>query len=234
MAGMGNRFRLLLIACAAVGALASPAVGLAQTKLIANVGLNDAFVISLMTEAGATVRDIPAGSYDIEVRDHSDMHNFHLTGPGVDMSTSVAFVGTVTWTVTFQNRQQYRYECDPHFTSMRGSFTIGGGPTPPPPPPPPPPSRVQTLRATVGPGPTISLRTTSGRRVSRLRAGRYRIVVRDRSARHNFHLTGPGVNKRTAVGFRGSRTWTVTLRKGRYRFVCDPHAARMRGSFRVT
>jgi plastocyanin len=116
---------------------------------------------------------------------------------------------------------------------MRGSFTIGGGPTPPPPPPPRPPS-IRTLTATVGPGPTISLRTAAGRRVTALRSGRYRIVVRDRSAMHNFHLTGRGVNKRTAVGFRGTRTWTVTLRKGRYRFVCDPHAARMRGSFRVT
>jgi plastocyanin len=70
--------------------------------------------------------------------------------------------------------------------------------------------------------------------VKGLKAGRYRIVVRDRSAMHNFHLSGPGVNKRTAVGFRGTRTWTVRLRKGRYRFVCDPHAAQMRGSFRVT
>jgi plastocyanin len=42
------------------------------------------------------------------------------------------------------------------------------------------------------------------------------------------------VNKRTAVAFRGTRTWTLTLRRGRYRFFCDAHAARMRGSFRVT
>jgi plastocyanin len=58
--------------------------------------------------------------------------------------------------------------------------------------------------------------------------------VRDRSRMHNFHLRGRGVNKRTTVGFLGSTTWTVTLRPGTYRFVCDPHARRMRGSFRVT
>lgn len=231
---MSGSVRLLLIAAVALGALGSPATSFAQTKLIANVGLNDAFVISLTTEAGSTVRDIPAGTYEIEVRDHSDMHNFHLTGPGVDMSTTVAFAGTVTWTVTFQARQQYRFQCDPHFTSMRGSFTAGGGPAPPPPPPPPPASRLQTLTATVGPGATISLRTARGQRVRKLRAGRYRIVVRDRSASHNFHLKGPGVNKRTAVAFRGTATWTLRLRRGTYRFVCDPHAARMRGSFRVT
>jgi hypothetical protein len=117
---------------------------------------------------------------------------------------------------------------------MRGSFTTGGGPPPEPPPPPPPASRTTTIYATVGPGRTISLRTRSGRRISRLRRGRYRIVVRDKSSSHNFHLIGPRVNKRTRVGFRGTTTWTLTLRRGRYRFRCDPHASGMRGSFRVT
>ena len=232
---MTHRIRLLVFLAALGAVLASPAAALAQapTKLIAEVGLNDSATITLRTEAGATVRDVPAGLYVIEVRDHSDLHNFHLTGPGVDQSTSVGFVGTTTWNVTLQDRQTYRYVCDPHSTSMRGSFTTGGGPPPAPPPPPPPPSTVTTLVATVGPGATIRL-TRNGRRVSQVRRGRYRIVVRDRSAMHNFHLTGRGVNKKTAVGFRGTRTWLVTLRPGRYRFVCDPHARRMRGSFRVT
>jgi len=231
-----TRRRGLLVLAAALGvAFASPAPALAQTptRLIAEVGLNDAFTITLTTESGARVSDISAGTYSIEVRDHSDMHNFHLTGPGVDESTSVAFVGTTTWTVTLRDKEQYRYVCDPHSTSMRGSFTTGGGPAPSP-PPPPPASRTTTLFATVGPSATISLRTRGGRRVSRVRHGRYRIVVRDRSSMHNFHLRGPRVNKRTSVGFRGTTTWTVTLRRGLYRFVCDPHAARMRGSFRVT
>src|SRR5918992_967269 len=213
---MTRRIRLLVFP-ALLGALfAWPSAAFAQTptRLIAEVGVNDSTQIALRTEAGATVRDITAGTYRIEVRDHSEMHNFHLTGPGVDESTSVAFVGTTTWTVTFQDRQTYRYVCDPHATTMRGSFT--------------------TVFATVGPGATISLRTRSGRRVSRVRRGRYRIVVRDRSSMHNFHLRGRGVNKRTTVGFRGSTTWALTLRPGIYRFVCDPHARRMRGSFRVT
>jgi plastocyanin len=230
---MTNRIRILVITAAALGVLGSPAAAFAQTKLIATVGQNDAFTISLRTEAGATVRDIPAGTYEIEVHDDSAMHNFHLTGPGVDESTTVGEVRTVTWTVTFQDKQQYRFVCDPHATSMRGSFTIGGGPPQPPPPPPPP--KIQTLTATVGPGPTISLRTASGRRVTSLKARRYRIVVRDRSRMHNFHLTGAGVNKRTAVSFRGTQTWTVTFRKGKqYRYVCDPHRTRMKGSFRAT
>jgi plastocyanin len=232
---MTRRIRLLSFVAALGAVLASPtaAFGQAPSRLVAEVGLNDAFIISLRTASGGSVDNIPAGTYEIEVRDHSTMHNFHLTGPGgLNQTTTEAFVGTVTWTVNLQDGR-YTFVCDPHPTQMRGSFTVGI-PTPPPPPPPPPPTRTTTLFATVGPGATISLRTRAGRRVRQVRRGRYRIVVRDRSGMHNFHLRGPGVNKRTTVGFRGTRTWTVTLRRGTYRFVCDPHARRMRGSFRVT
>ncbi len=231
---MTHRKRLLALAAfAGLAALASPTVALAQTRLIGTVGPDHR--ISFTHENGTNVTDIPAGTYTIEVRDRADLHNFHLFGPGVNMRTDVETVGTATWTVTFQDRSRYTFQCDPHFSTLRGTFTTGGGPPPQPPPPPPPPSRIPTLTATVGPGATISLRTSRGARVSRLKAGRYRIVVRDRSALHNFHLLGPGVNKRTTVRFRGTVTWTVTFRKGRiYRFRCDPHAARMKGSFRAT
>jgi plastocyanin len=231
---MTHRKRLLVLsASATLAALASPTVALAQTKLIGTVA--DPASISLRHESGAAVTDIPAGTYTIEVRDQSVMHNFHLSGPGgVDQRTDVETTGTVTWTVTLQDKARYTFVCDPHNTTMRGTFTTGGGPPVSPPPPPPAP-RIQTLTATVGPAATISLRTSRGARVTRLRAGRYRLVVRDRSSMHNFHLLGLGVNKRTGVVFRGTTTWTVSFRKGRiYRFRCDPHAARMRGSFRVT
>ena len=66
-----------------------------------------------------------------------------------------------------------------------------------------------------------------------LTAGLWTFVVRDRSEMHNFHLVGPGVNRRTAVGFVGTATWRVRIAKGKtYRFVCDPHSRTMRGSFR--
>jgi plastocyanin len=228
---MTHRIRItLLAACTALAALASPSFALAQTKLIGTVA--DPGTITLRTEAGADVTDVPAGTYTIEVRDQSINHNFHLSGPGVDQRTDVETITTQTWTVTLQDRARYTFVCDPHNTVMRGSFTTGGGP---PTPPPPPTTRPPTLIATVGPGATISLRTSRGARVTRLKAGRYRIVVRDRSRMHNFHLSGLGLNKRTTVRFRGSTTWTVTFRKGRaYRFVCDPHAKRMKGSFRAT
>jgi hypothetical protein len=75
--------------------------------------------------------------------------------------------------------------------------------------------------------------TQNGVRVSQLPAGTYAIQVRDRSRSHNFHLTGPGINRSTTVAFVGTVTWTVTLTEGVYRFVCDPHSTLMHGSFGV-
>ncbi len=96
---------------------------------------------------------------------------------------------------------------------------------------------VTTLYAKTGPGFVISLKTAAGKKVTRLPAGTYRIVVSDRNGfdnPHNFRLRGPGVNRATGVPFAGRRVWTVTLRPGVYRFLCDPHELAMHGSFRVT
>jgi Copper binding proteins, plastocyanin/azurin family len=89
-----------------------------------------------------------------------------------------------------------------------------------------------TLVATDGPGFTITL-TNGGVKVKTLKPGTYTIKVRDKSNIHNFHLTGPGVNKKTSVGAVGTVTWKVTLRKGTYKYVCDPHVTIMKGSFTV-
>src|SRR5262245_13849887 len=92
-----------------------------------------------------------------------------------------------------------------------------------------------TLKATVGTGSTITLKTSAGRTVKSLRSGSYVIVVRDRSKRHNFHLIGPTneLNRATGVKFVGSQTWRLTLTKGRYRFLSDTRQAMMNGTFRV-
>ena len=91
------------------------------------------------------------------------------------------------------------------------------------------------LVATVGPGTTITLKRSSGAAVRSLRPGIYTITVRDRSRVHNFHLTGPtnALNRSTTVRFVGTRTWRLRLVKGRYNFICDPHARSMKGSFTV-
>jgi plastocyanin len=89
------------------------------------------------------------------------------------------------------------------------------------------------VNGTVGPNPTISV-TQKGKKVTKLKAGRYTFVIADKSNFHDFHLTGPGVNKSTTVAFVGTKTWTLTLKKGTYRFVCDPHKLNMKGSFTVS
>jgi NitT/TauT family transport system substrate-binding protein len=90
-----------------------------------------------------------------------------------------------------------------------------------------------TLEGSVGPGFTITLKQ-SGKAVKSLKAGRYLFVVTDKSSSHDFHLTGPGVDKTTSVGKTGTSRWTVTLKKGTYTYVCDPHKTQMKGSFKVT
>lgn len=229
---MTGRPRIALLAAVALAALASPAAAFAQEKLIATVGTNDAHVITLTRESGTRVTDIPAGTYTIEVRDRSRMHNFRLSGPGVERRTDVDEIRTETWTVTLRDQSVYTYVCEAHPAEMRETFTVGGGPPEPPPAPPPPVG--STLYATVGPGFTISFRTRRGARITRVRAGRYRIVVRDKSRSHSFHLFGRGVNKRTRIRFAGTQVWNVTFRRGvRYRFRCNAHPNRMRGSFRA-
>ena len=224
---MSRRFRVLLPTLALLGLFALPSVAQSQTTpvLRASVGNPsnaDAFEIRMTREDGSPLGALDPGTYTIVVNDYSTMHNFHLFGPGVSLATRVEEIETVTWTVTLTNGR-YDFVCDPHATLMRGNFRIG--------PPPPAPAR---LNASVGPGSSISLKTAGGARVRALPAGRYRIVVSDRSRAHNFRLVGPGVTRATGVKFRGTVTWTITLRAGTYRFMSVPQARRLKGSFRVT
>ena len=70
---------------------------------------------------------------------------------------------------------------------------------------------------------TIALVDSSGKPVTRLEAGAYRVKVTDPASYHNFHLTGPGVDQRTSIFGTGEVTWDLVLRSGTYTFVCDPH-----------
>jgi len=85
-------------------------------------------------------------------------------------------------------------------------------------------AQTTSLVGKVGPGFTITL-TKSGKAVKTLTAGSYKITVSDKSPSHNFHLFGPGVNKKTSVGGKGTSVWTVKLKKGSYTYQCDIHFA---------
>lgn len=88
------------------------------------------------------------------------------------------------------------------------------------------------LQARVADPVSISL-TAGGKKVSSLKAGTYTIVVKDEASDHDFHLTGPGVNRTTTVSGIGTQSWKVTLKRGTYTYKCDPHAAFMKGTFTV-
>lgn len=225
---------LALAAAALLGATDGSAVQSQNVKLVGTVG--PGFSITLVDAQGNRVRSLQPGAYDIEVRDLSEEHNFHLTGPGVDRLTPVGTATTESWTVTLTNGT-YRYVCDPHATTMRGSFTVGATPTTPPPTSTPTPVTAKTrLVLTSGPGFVITLKTPKGKAVKTMKRGTYTMVVRDRGPTHNAHVVAPGFNRKTSpLTYTGSQTWRVKLsRTGTIRFLCDPHArGGMRGSAKI-
>jgi hypothetical protein len=212
-----RRLVLLGLVCGAA-ALPAAAGGAAQaTPLTASVG--PGFNILLADASGNRVTHLDPGAYAITVQDRSDLHNFHLNGPGVEKFTQIETTGDETWDVTLSNGT-YNYQCDAHPSTMSGSFTVGAASPPPPPPPPPPPAR-KKLNAKVGPGAVITLKAASGRIV----AGPVAITVVDVSAKDNFHLTGPGVNRKTGVAGKTTVVWKVTLVAGKtYTYRSDAHA----------
>jgi plastocyanin len=90
------------------------------------------------------------------------------------------------------------------------------------------------LTGEVGPGYTVEVKK-GGKDLKTIKAGTYKIMVEDKSSSHNFHLFGPGLNKKTGVSFKGNMTWTIKLKKGKYTYQCDVHyLSGMKGTFRVT
>lgn len=205
--------RILLVSLLAALSLPSALAQADNPKLVATVGANNGFAINLRDASGAAVAHLDPGTYDIEVKDQSEEHNFHLRGAGVDMATDPASVTDVVWTVTFADGK-YSFICDVHAGQMRGWFTVGNvAPT--------------ALTASVGPKRKISLQPKT------VVAGPATITVSDKSKTDNFHLTGPGVDRKTKVVPRGTAKWNVTLQPGLYTYRSDKHKT-LRGSFIVT
>ena len=91
-----------------------------------------------------------------------------------------------------------------------------------------------TLTGTVDESWNISLKNSDGTPVTTLAEGTYTVAVTDSTNDHNFHLFGPGVDRKTGVTAVESVTWTVTFTPGGYTYQCDPHDYSMKGSFTVT
>jgi len=92
-----------------------------------------------------------------------------------------------------------------------------------------------TLTGTVGPGYSIKL-THGGKKVTTLKAGKYTFVINDKSSNHGYGLDGPNgwAMDFTSVSFKGAKTFTVTLKKGAYKYYCPAHESMMFGHFTVS
>jgi len=198
--------RLLLLTVLALALVAGRGEGAETPRLVGTVG--PGFTIDLADANGAHVNSLVAGRYELLVHDLSDEHNFVLGSKTAGQrlaQTEVPFVGDMSFTVDL-SPGLYVYACSPHFQTMNGSFIVVS-PTPVP--------QTKSLAAAVD-----SRRASLSR--TRATPGRYRVTVADRSRSRNFHLAGPGVDRRTGKPFTGTVTWTVQLRAGMYRFGSDP------------
>jgi len=192
---------------------------------------------------------IPPGTYTVRVIDDTTQHNFHLTGPGVEQSTGIGDMGSPTWTVTFQAGGQYEFVCDEHpdfmfgffngagagsgtssggtssggtssggsssggsnsgGTSSGGTISQGGAHT----------SLLGTLIGRVNPSGKLTL-TYGGIPVTKVKAGRYKITVADKTPSRSFTVqrVGHAATTVSGVSFVGTHSVTLSLLAGKWTF----------------
>jgi plastocyanin len=182
---------------------------------------------------------IPPGTYTIRVIDDAVGHNIHLSGPGVDMATGVDTTASPTWTVTFQAGGTYRFQCDTHFDFMYGVFQTSGtasssssssSSTSSSSSSPsssrststtskPVASLRGTLAGTVGAAGKLTL-ALQGKPFSKLKAGRYKITVADKTPARSFVVKEKGHSAITVSGvsFVGTHSVTLNLTAGSWTF----------------
>ena len=127
--------RRLPIAATLAVALAAPAGAVAAVDVstaasavvppptvIGEVG--PGYTITLKRPGGAPVRKLRPGRYTFVVRDRATNHDFRLRGPGVNVTSGVAPVGTKRWTLRLR-AGRYVYLCSPHPLFMRGVLVVG-------------------------------------------------------------------------------------------------------------
>ena len=78
---------------------------------------------------------------------------------------------------------------------------------------------------------TISMKLDKAQ-LKTLAPGADTVAVSDRSSKQNFHLKGPGVDRKTGLKKSGKITWTVVFKPGTYRFYSDSNP-KLKGSFKV-
>jgi hypothetical protein len=199
--------------------------------------VNADYSITLLFDDGSNATSAPAGSYRLVVNDQTSEHNFHLSGPGVDVDTGIDQVGTQGFTINLQNNSQYTFVCDVHPDTMRGTINIGtppasssptstgpGKPTTNVPAGPLGHKIAGTVIAAVS-GTKVAL-LLNGKPVTRLGQGWYRIRV----TKEALTLDPP---KGVARHLAGGSSVTVRLTPGTWKYYASRRATGAH-TFRVT
>lgn len=92
--------RLIVVLVVAAALLIAGGAGAGNPVLHGVVG--PGFSIKLSDANDNSVKNLDSGTYTFQIEDKAEEHNFHLTGPGVNMATEVEQMTTVTWTVTLK------------------------------------------------------------------------------------------------------------------------------------
>ena len=117
-----TRIALAALVAALVAAAAVLASAQAATPVLKGE-VGPGFTIEV-NKTGKDVKKLKAGTYRIKIEDKSDIHNFHLMGPGLNKATTISFVGEKTWKIKLKPGK-YTYQCDPHaFNGMKGTFRV--------------------------------------------------------------------------------------------------------------
>ncbi len=250
----------VLAATAALASIGARAARAELPTLYVNYAMNCTFTIT--NDSGSPVTSIPPGDYQVEVNTPTEFASvdlvgisddtacrgsveFQLTGPGVDLSTTLedGDGNFALLTATFAPSSTYTAvdNTQPSVADVGFTTTASGSPVSPAAPADPTatqPSGGQgsasgpvgtatrgvapfqgTLEASVSAAGKLAL-TFKGRKVSTLVAGRYTIAVSDRSKKTAFiiqQLNEPALTLARA-GFVGRRSVTVDLPAGQWFF----------------
>ena len=108
--------KLAVITSVAILTLAAPTFAATHTNTLTGT-VGPGFTITM------NKKTVKAGTYAITIHDRESIHDFHLTGLGVNKKTSVPGTGTTKWTVKLK-KGTYHFVCDPHRTIMHGVLKV--------------------------------------------------------------------------------------------------------------
>jgi hypothetical protein len=247
---------LLVVLAAALFASGGANTATINATLYFNYTMNCTF--SVVDDSGNQVTSVAPGQYQIDIRtpvpfgtipkNFSDMTackgmpQFQLTGPGVNVSTTLTAgcESDESYPATLQPNATYVAVDLNQPTVARVSFTtlasgtpqkitspytstnlgkgtpnqsiVGSGLTP---------TTKVTLAGTLTPRGRVML-TMKGKPVTKLKPGKYTFAITDKSAHASFALLGPKSPKKqnlTGSAFVGKKSVSVTLTKGRWTFL---------------